>query len=184
MLVDDQVGQPLGGTSTHESSLAELHGETLVQCDACSTNAACNGVPTSTKSTSASSRFVNMNDALSVLSASESSAVNPNKALPSRRSSAPDPYPKCQRCLDCTSDPTTQVVGGVGSGLRPAVQSPLQSAGGGGGRGQHFEHLRVFACPAGCPLGCLTGLTSNEAPCEAPERAPWKAPATTWWRGN
>src|SRR5216683_1367552 len=39
------------------------------------------------------------------------------------------------------SDPTTPVVGGVGSGLRPAVQSPLQSAGGGGGRVQLFSIL-------------------------------------------
>jgi hypothetical protein len=151
MLVDDQVGQPLGGTSTHESSLAELHGETLVQCDACSTNAACNGVPTSTKSTSASSRFVNMNDALSVLSASESSAVNPNKALPSRRSSAPDPYPKCQRCLDCTSDPTTQVVGGVGSGLRPADAVTLAVSRRRGRSGPAFRALARFCLPRRVP---------------------------------
>ena len=54
-------------------------------------------------------------------------------------------------------DPTTQVVGGVGSGLRPAVQSPVQPAGRGGGRGRHFGRLRDFACHAGCPPECLAG---------------------------
>ena len=45
----------------------------------------------------------------------------------------------------------------MGSGLRPAVQSPLQSAGGGGGRAKHFAHLRDFACLAGCLPACHAG---------------------------
>src|SRR5205814_8512601 len=48
-------------------------------------------------------------------------------------------------------DPTTQVVGGVGSGLRQAVQSPLQSPGGGGGRGQALQVLARFCLPLRVP---------------------------------
>jgi len=46
MLVDNQAGQPLSSTRTHETSLAELNGQPLVQRDACgkdveSTGTAC-----------------------------------------------------------------------------------------------------------------------------------------------
>src|SRR5436305_14888473 len=49
------------------------------------------------------------------------------------------------------TDPTTQVVGGVGSGLRPAIRSPLQSRGGGGGRGQALRVLARFCLPRRVP---------------------------------
>ena len=51
----------------------------------------------------------------------------------------------------------------MGSGLRPGVQSPLQSAGGGGGRGQSLRALAKFCLPRRVPsrvprrVPCLTG---------------------------
>src|SRR5256712_14062522 len=56
-------------------------------------------------------------------------------------------------------DPVTQVVGVPGSGLRPAMQSPLQSAGRGGGRGQALHVLPRFCLPRRVPCR-VPSLTS------------------------
>src|SRR2546428_10445207 len=57
-------------------------------------------------------------------------------------------------------DPVTQVVGVAGSGLRPAVQSPLQSPGRGGGRGQALQVLARFCLPRRVPCR-VPSLTST-----------------------
>jgi len=52
-------------------------------------------------------------------------------------------------------DPTTQVVGGVGSGLRPAVRSPMQSPEEGAVGAWHFKGMRDLACLRACLRECL-----------------------------
>src|SRR6059058_1164813 len=76
------------------------------------------------------------------------------------------------------TDPTTQVVGGAGSGLRPGLQSPLQSGEGGGGRGQSIRPLGTFCLPRGLPsrvprrVPCLTGTLGGTCcgTCEGTQR--------------
>jgi len=59
--------------------------------------------------------IANINDALSMLSAAESIAVNPNEdILETCFRQRLNPYPNCQRCLDCTRPPLPQ-------GLTPPI---------------------------------------------------------------